>query len=129
MGSRGGFVYGGGTKRNGGDLEVSVNGVGQNYYQNDVETMRKRYSQKITCGLSANGFNHEISICGGLAVEMRNMQLDDYNSIYALWLSCPGMGLNNLDDSQEGINKVNPVAFAHNEKGNAFWEKMGDSTH
>ena len=31
------------------------------------------------------------------------MQLDDYNSVYALWLKCPGMGLNNLDDSQEGI--------------------------
>ena len=124
-------------------------------------------------------------------MEMRNMQLDDYDSIYALWLSCPGMGLNNLDDSREGIakylarnpdtcfvameqghvigailtghdgrrgyishtavspthqrhgigkqmvnaalnalkeqgiNKVNLVAFAHNKKGNAFWEKMG----
>ncbi|MBD5560689.1 MAG: GNAT family N-acetyltransferase [Clostridia bacterium] len=119
------------------------------------------------------------------------MQLDDYDSVYALWLSCPGMGLNNLDDSREGIAKylarnpdtcfvaleqrdiigailaghdgrrgyishtavspsyqrqgvgkqlvetalnalkaqgiykVNLVAFAHNEKGNAFWEKMG----
>ena len=124
-------------------------------------------------------------------MEIRNMQLDDYNSVYALWLSCPGMGLNNLDDSREGItkylarnpdtcfvaveqgciigailtghdgrrgyishtavsptnqrqgvgkqlvevalnalmkqgiNKVNLVAFSHNEKGNAFWENMG----
>lgn len=124
-------------------------------------------------------------------MEMRIMQLDDYDSVYALWLSCPGMGLNDLDDSQEsiakylarnpdtcfvaveqgciigailtghdgrrgyishtavspdyqrqgvgkqlvevalnalvaqGINKVNLVVFAHNEKGNAFWEKMG----
>ena len=38
-------------------------------------------------------------------MEIRNMQLDDYNRVYALWLSCPGMGLNNLDDSQEGIKK------------------------
>lgn len=119
------------------------------------------------------------------------MQLSDYDRVYALWLSCPGMGLNNLDDSREGIakylarnpdtcfvamdhghiigailtghdgrrgyishtavapsyqrqgvgkqlvetalnalkaqgiNKVNLVAFARNEKGNAFWEKMG----
>lgn len=119
------------------------------------------------------------------------MQLSDYDSVYALWLSCPGMGLNNLDDSREGIakylarnpdtcfvaiehgniigailtghdgrrgyishtavsppyqrqgvgkqlvytavtalkaqgiNKVNLVAFARNEKGNAFWKKMG----
>ena len=124
-------------------------------------------------------------------MEIRNMQLDDYDSVYALCLSCPGMGLNNLDDSREGItkylarnpdtcfvavedgriigsiltghdgrrgyishtavspshqrqgigkqlvevaldalkqqdiNKVNLVVFARNEKGNAFWEKMG----
>ena len=124
-------------------------------------------------------------------MEIRTMQFDDYDSVYALWLSCPGMGLNNLDDSREGIrkylernpdtcfvaveygsmigailtghdgrrgyishtavspahqrqgvgkqlveaalnalmrqgiHKVNLVAFAHNEKGNAFWEKMG----
>ena len=124
-------------------------------------------------------------------MEIRNMRLDDYDSVYALWLSCPGMGLNNLDDSQagiakylarnpdtcfvaveqgcmigailtghdgrrgsishtavspahqrqgvgtllvnaalnalkeQGIHKVNLVAFARNEKGNAFWEKMG----
>ncbi len=124
-------------------------------------------------------------------MEIRNMQLDDYDNVYALWLSCPGMGLNNLDDSREGIakylarnpetcfvaveqgniigailtghdgrrgyishtavspayrrqgigkqmveaalkalkaqgiNKVNLVAFAHNKKGNDFWEKLG----
>lgn len=124
-------------------------------------------------------------------MEIRNMQLDDYHSVYAIWLSCPGMGLNNLDDSregiakylsrnpdtcfvaveqdciigailaghdgrrgyishtavspahqrqgvgkqlveaalnalkQQGIHKVNLVAFAHKEKGNAFWESMG----
>ena len=38
-------------------------------------------------------------------MEIRNMRLDDYDSVYALWLSCPGMGLNNLDDSREGIAK------------------------
>ena len=124
-------------------------------------------------------------------MEVRNMRFEDYDNVYALWLSCPGMGLNNLDDSadgiakylarnpdtcfvavdqgrvigailtghdgrrgyishtavspahqrqgigkqlvdaalnalkEQGINKVNLVAFAHNEKGNAFWEKMG----
>ncbi len=124
-------------------------------------------------------------------MEIRNMQLDDYDKVYALWLSCSGMGLNNLDDSREGIskylarnpntcfvaveqdcivgailtghdgrrgyishtavspdyqrqgigrqlvdtalkaleeqgiNKVNLVVFSNNEKGNAFWEKMG----
>lgn len=123
-------------------------------------------------------------------MEIRNMQIDDYDSVYTIWLSCPGMGLNNLDDSREGIakylsrnpntcfvaveqdciigailtghdgrrgyishtavspahqrkgvgtqlveaalnalkeqgiNKVNLVAFARNKKGNAFWESM-----
>lgn len=127
-------------------------------------------------------------------MEIRNMRLDDYDKVYALWLSCPGMGLNNLDDSREGISKylarnpntcfvaveqdrivgailtghdgrrgyishtavspahqrqgigrelvetalkalneqgihkVNLVAFSHNEKGNAFWETMGFTT-
>ena len=38
-------------------------------------------------------------------MEIRNMQLRDYDQVYALWLSCPGMGLNNLDDSREGISR------------------------
>ena len=33
------------------------------------------------------------------------MSIDDYNSVYNLWLSCSGMGLNDLDDSEEGIRK------------------------
>lgn len=36
---------------------------------------------------------------------VRKMVIDDYENIYALWLSCAGMGLNNLDDSKEGIEK------------------------
>lgn len=31
------------------------------------------------------------------------MTLDDYTAVYTLWCSCKGMGLNNLDDSQDGI--------------------------
>ena len=38
-------------------------------------------------------------------MEIRNKRIDDYDSVYALWLSCPGMGLNDLDDSREGIKK------------------------
>lgn len=30
---------------------------------------------------------------------------DDYEAVYSLWMSCAGMGLNNLDDSKEGIGK------------------------
>ncbi|OBW93166.1 hypothetical protein QV09_11140 [Gallibacterium salpingitidis] len=33
------------------------------------------------------------------------MQIADYDAVYQLWLSCKGMGLNDLDDSQEGITR------------------------
>ncbi|MCR5772916.1 MAG: GNAT family N-acetyltransferase [Butyrivibrio sp.] len=36
---------------------------------------------------------------------IRLMTIDDYEKVYHLWLSCDGMGLNNLDDSKEGIAK------------------------
>lgn len=124
-------------------------------------------------------------------LRIRNMTMADYPAVYALWLSCPGMGLNDLDDSEDGIRRylernpdtcfvaegsagivgvivsghdgrrgyiyhtaVSPVfqkqgigtrlveaaldslqtagihkaalvAFARNEAGNAFWERMG----
>lgn len=38
-------------------------------------------------------------------MEIRNMTLNDYNQVYALWLDTPGMGLNDIDDSREGIEK------------------------
>ena len=34
---------------------------------------------------------------------IRLMTISDYDTLCALWLSTPGMGLNNLDDSREGI--------------------------
>ncbi len=33
------------------------------------------------------------------------MNMDDYNELYDFWLSTPGMGLNDVDDSKEGIEK------------------------
>ena len=36
---------------------------------------------------------------------IRKMTVDDYDAVYSLWMSCVGMGLNNLDDSKEGIDK------------------------
>ena len=36
---------------------------------------------------------------------LRKMKLEDYDNVYALWMSCAGMGLNNLDDSRGGIEK------------------------
>lgn len=38
-------------------------------------------------------------------MKIRTITVDDYDDLYTLWLSCPGMGLNNLDDSKEGIAK------------------------
>lgn len=36
-------------------------------------------------------------------MNIRRMQISDYENIYALWLSCKGMGLNDVDDSKSGI--------------------------
>ena len=36
-------------------------------------------------------------------MKIRKMQTYDYKKIYDLWLSCKGMGLNDVDDSELGI--------------------------
>ena len=38
-------------------------------------------------------------------MHIRLMTPADYPQVYALWRSTPGMGLNNLDDSEEGITR------------------------
>jgi len=38
-------------------------------------------------------------------MQIRKMTIEDYDGIYRLWLSTPGMGLNTADDSKEGIEK------------------------
>lgn len=38
-------------------------------------------------------------------MEIRIMKSEDYEDVYRLWMSCTGMGLNNLDDSKEGITR------------------------
>ena len=38
-------------------------------------------------------------------MQIRKMVLNDYEAVYQLWMSCAGMGLINLDDSREGIDK------------------------
>lgn len=38
-------------------------------------------------------------------MNIRKMLINDYDEVYALWMSCAGMGLNNLDDSRDGIDK------------------------
>ena len=36
---------------------------------------------------------------------IRVMDIEDYDRVYALWMSCKNMGFNNLDDSRQGIEK------------------------
>lgn len=54
-------------------------------------------------------------------MNIRTMNISDYDEVYALWLSCAGMGLNNLDDSEEGIARFlrrNPdTCFVAEENG------------
>ncbi len=54
-------------------------------------------------------------------MSIRLMTIEDYEKVYELWLSCVGMGLNNLDDSLEGIDrflKRNPdTCFVAEEDG------------
>ena len=54
-------------------------------------------------------------------MHIRNMALTDYDAVYALWLSCKGMGLNSVDDSREGIARYlarNPgTCFVAEEEG------------
>ncbi|WP_049236131.1 GNAT family N-acetyltransferase [Moraxella canis] len=40
-----------------------------------------------------------------ISVTIRLMTISDYDDVYALWLSCVGMGLNDIDDSKVGIDK------------------------
>ena len=36
-------------------------------------------------------------------MNIRSMTIADYEKVHALWLATPGMGLNAIDDSREGI--------------------------
>jgi len=40
---------------------------------------------------------------GGCGMNIRVMTLDDYDAVYALWQSLPGIGLHEHEDSREGI--------------------------
>ena len=36
---------------------------------------------------------------------IRTMTIQDYDAVHQLWMSCTGMGLNDVDDSWEGIGR------------------------
>lgn len=54
-------------------------------------------------------------------MNIRLMQIGDFSACYDLWLRTPGMGLNNIDDSPEGIGRYlrrNPnTCFVAEEEG------------
>ena len=53
-------------------------------------------------------------------MQIRLMQKSDYEAVYSLWLSCPGVALNTTDDSPEGIGKFldrNPTSCFVAEEG------------
>ena len=54
--------------------------------------------------------------------EIRVMTIDDYEKVYALWMSCKNMGFNNLDDSREGIAK-----YLKRNPATCFVAECGDS--
>ncbi len=39
-------------------------------------------------------------------MNIRHMKIEDYTAVYQLWLITPGMGLNDIDDSQKGIARM-----------------------
>jgi len=38
-------------------------------------------------------------------VNIKQMTIDDYDAVYALWTASEGVGLRSIDDSQQGIEK------------------------
>ena len=37
---------------------------------------------------------------------IRPMTMNDYDAVYQLWIITPGMGLNDIDDSYQGIERM-----------------------
>lgn len=53
-------------------------------------------------------------------MQVRLMRKEDYEKVYQLWLSCPGVALNTTDDSPEGIGRFldrNPTSCFVAEEG------------
>ena len=56
-------------------------------------------------------------------LHIRSLTVEDYGRVYALWMSCKNMGLNDLDDSREGIGRYlrrNPTTCFVAEAGDAL---------
>lgn len=65
--------------------------------------MQIEKAKRINCKISAVRKKRKTGVERRMSI--RKMKIDDYDEVYELWMSCAGMGLNNLDDSKEGIAK------------------------
>ena len=64
-------------------------------------------------------------------MKIRGMCIEDYGELYELWMSCAGMGLNDLDDSRDGVARFlarNPdTCFAAESDGQIVGAVMAGS--
>ena len=44
-------------------------------------------------------------MCNKETVILREMQLEDYEQVYQLWLTIDGFGIRSIDDSYEGVER------------------------
>ena len=62
-------------------------------------------------------------------MNIRPMTINDYDAVYQLWINTPGMGLNDIDDSYQGIERMlsrNPtLSFVAETKVEGGLEKEG----
>ena len=42
---------------------------------------------------------------GTMSVLIREMTMDDYDKVYALWIGIQGFGIRSIDDSREGVER------------------------
>lgn len=72
-----------------------------------MENRRKIRSGFVCVSTDPVSFDGNFSFRGGNFIldnlQIRKMQKEDYEEAYQLWMACSGMGMNNLDDSQPGI--------------------------
>lgn len=79
------------------------------YKRASLSVQKANYAKKmyLKLGFEITNENEEeyIMIINLEGVHIRTMHISDYDAVYALWLSCSGMGLNNIDDSKDGVKK------------------------
>ncbi len=44
-------------------------------------------------------------MAGSMSIVIREMTIDDYDQVYALWTGIQGFGIRSIDDSREGVQR------------------------